>query len=127
MDSLRPHPPTGIEKLEYELVVRALVSVLNAEAFAELPAFLHQDVVYRSSGQHTVRGPSGVVTLCRDIATTFPGVCIEIRSVAVDDNVVLVEEWMRLGLPGEQPQWVMGFASYRMRGLLVAEWRRMHA
>ncbi|WP_191621693.1 nuclear transport factor 2 family protein [Microbacterium caowuchunii] len=127
MDSLRPHPPTGIEKLEYELIVRDLVNVLNAGAFAELSSFLHEDVVYRSSGRHAVRGASGVVTLCQDIATTFHGVCIEILSVAVDDNVVLVEEWMRLGLPGEQPRWVMGFASYRMRGLLVAEWRRMHA
>ncbi len=66
-----------------------------------------------------IRGRTSVIVICREVADMFDTVCTDMLNVAVNDGVVLAEEWTQLQpqLPGSGAQSVMGFSSYRMECL----------
>jgi len=118
---------TGVERLELELIVRDFTASLAEGDSRELAEFLHEEVVYRSSSKHVVRGRGPVLALLRDIRSTFVVMEIRLERVGVDGGVVVAEQSIDLALPGALRQRIMGFASYRFVDRQIIEWRQLHA
>jgi len=120
-------PMTAIELLEIELVVRDFITILNDGGDHELHAFLTEDVTYQPSAREIVRGRVAVVSMICEIRDTFTEWRTELVSLAVCGPVVLAELAMCLTLPSTGPQWVMGFASFRIDNFRISAWHQMHA
>jgi limonene-1,2-epoxide hydrolase len=120
-------PLTAIELLEIELVVRDFVTILNEGSDHDIHAFLTEDVTYQPSAREIVRGRGAVVSMIRDIRGTFTDWHTELVSLAVSGQVVLAELAMCLTLPATGPQWVMGFASFRVDNFRISAWHQVHA
>jgi limonene-1,2-epoxide hydrolase len=127
MDDLSRGAFTAIEQLEFELIVRDFITVLNEGSTRELHAFLADDVHYRPSASLTVSGRSDVVEMIDAIKRDFEEWRIFLVSVAVTGDVVLVEQSLSLRLPGCQPHLLMGFASFRVEGFRITAWHQTHA
>ncbi|MET0885650.1 MAG: nuclear transport factor 2 family protein [Mycetocola sp.] len=118
---------TGMERLELELIVRDFTASLNDGVSRDLIGFLHEDVVYKSSSKHVVRGRAHVLALLRDIRSTFAVVEIRLENVGIEGDVVVAEQHVDLALPGALRQRIMGFASYRFIDRQIVEWHQLHA
>ncbi|MFS0795077.1 nuclear transport factor 2 family protein [Microbacterium sp. 1P10AE] len=127
MDEFTRATYTAIERLEFELIVRDFITVLNEGSTRELHAFLADDVHYRPSAQLTVYGRSDVVAMIEAIKRTFQEWRVFLVSVAVTGDVVLAEQSMSLRLPGCEPHLVMGFASFRLQNSRISAWHQIHA
>lgn len=117
----------GIRRLELELVVRDFVTVLNEGCVRDLVPFLDEDLTYRASANQIVQGMRGVLAMIADINSTFVVRHTTLDWLAVDDSTVLAQQTIALALPGSRTQTVLGFASYRFRGLRVVEWTQTHS
>ncbi|WP_106814528.1 nuclear transport factor 2 family protein [Microbacterium timonense] len=118
---------SGIRRLELELVVRDLITVLNEGCVRDLVPFLDEALIYRASASHTVKGLRAVLAMIADINSTFVVRHTTVDWLAVDDSTVLAQQTIALALRGSPTQTVLGFASYRFRGLQVVEWTQTHS
>ncbi|MET0715152.1 MAG: nuclear transport factor 2 family protein [Mycetocola sp.] len=118
---------TGMERLELELIVRDFTASLNDGVSRDLIGFLHEDVVYKSSSKHVVRGRADVLALLRDIRSTFAVVEIRLENVGIEGDVVVAEQDVDLAVRGALRRRIIGFASYRFVDRQIAEWHHLHA
>lgn len=117
----------GIRMLELELVVRDFIDALNGRRPTGMEELLHPEVVYRPSHRRSAHGRDGVLAVCGEIWRTCEEFGIEITQVAVHHDVVLIEEHLSVTLGTTPPQHLLGFASFRFRGVQIAEWKQIHA
>lgn len=125
MDRIHDHALTGIERLEYELIVRDFVGVLNDGSDDELVAFLHPDVVYRASSTHAVAGRDSVIDLLQQVRVAFEEIQYCILNAAVSGHVVLVEQAIMTKPLRGQALWHLSFASFRIEQFRIAGWTQL--
>jgi hypothetical protein len=131
MNPFQDQQLTRLEQLEYELLVRDFTSLINDGCFGELDAFLGPEVVYRPALNRYVIGRGAVLSMLEEMHYSFETYLTSIRdvavAVAVASRVVLAEQTVRLKLPGEPEQRVMGFASYQFSGFQISDWHQLYA
>lgn len=131
MDPVPQDAGKAICRLERELIVRDFFSTFN-DAFihrqgtASIAAFLHPDVVYRPSRCHSAVGRDAVTRVCERLREAFEIFVIEIDSLLVGEELVLVEHAIRISTTDAAPQDLMGFSSFRITDDLISEWHQVH-
>jgi hypothetical protein len=132
MDPVPQEASKPICRLERELIIRDFFSTFNnalrnPEGPASIAAFLHPEVVYRPSRCHSAVGRDAVTRVCERLREAFEVFVIEIDSLLVGEELVLVEHAMRVGITDATPQVLMGFSSFRITDGLISEWHQVHA
>lgn len=119
--------PSGIERLELELLTRDFVTALNAGDLAGMRSLLHEEVVYRTSPVRVVTGRDEVIEMCREIRDSFREMGTTLNRVAVTDDVVLVDQTLYLVTHAGDELWLMGFGAYRFHDGLIVSWSQIHS
>lgn len=127
MDPLEDPSLLGIRELELELIVHDVAAALSDRDEATLCTYLHPDVEYRPSYDHSARGIEAVRKVCAEIWESFDEFRVTPVQVAVRNDTVLVEQQVAVALAGSAVHVLMGFASYRFDGFKITEWRQLHA
>jgi limonene-1,2-epoxide hydrolase len=117
----------AIARREVENVVRDFVAVLNEGCLRDLVPFLDENLTYRASTHRTVRGLPQVLAMIAEINASFIVRHVTLDALAVDGSTALAQQSITLALPGRPSQAVLGFASYRFRGLRMVEWTQTYA
>lgn len=125
MDPALSAAQRGIQRLEYELIVRDFTDVLNEGEPDELHAFMDTNVVLRMAANKAVEGRSAVATLINDVHARFEMFTVIITGLAVTERAVLVEQLLLVKLPETASYSMLGFASFRFRGFQISEWRQL--
>lgn len=113
--------------LEKELLVRDFVDALNRGDQRELAPFLAEDIEYRSSPTQVITGRDMVTSMLGEVRRTFEQWDMSLVHVAVLADVVLVEQLLRLALPGHKSSWVTGFASFTLREFHIQAWHQVYS
>jgi len=112
--------------IEEELVVRDFLSNVGHRDARQLEPFLSPAVVYEPSLTDRVCGRHDVLRMCQSIFDGFETFTMTPRNVAVSGGTVLVEQTLRLGLPGKPVCDLRSFASFDIVSFQIVAWRQLH-
>ena len=112
--------------IEDELVVRDFLANVGNRDALQLEPFLSADVVYEPNAYERVRGRHDVLRMCQSLFDGFETFTITPNHVAVSGTVVLVEQKLRIGLPGQPACELLSFASFEIAAFQIVAWRQLH-
>jgi hypothetical protein len=115
----RVRTATDVTALEYELVIRGFLDVLNHGRADELHAFLSEEVLYTHSTGGFVFGRSAVVALVPDIRSGFEEWHTAAAEVTVSGNVAHTVLITCMKGPAGTPRQIVSDATFHLEGFRI--------
>lgn len=126
-ESLSRDAGHAILRLEYELLVRDFLDLLDEGCWRELRAFLHDDVRFVTSPHRRVEGRERVVSAVAEIREAFEIFDVRVIEMGFGSGSVFAQLQLSIGRSDDQRVEVLSFARFQMRDMQIVEWTQTYA
>ena len=104
-------------------LVRDLMDTFEKKDASLLAPFFAEDIEFENYGDGPLTGRDNLVGMWRNVFGMFENVKFETINQAVDGDIVIAEQYHRLGLPGRHLAPIRNMAVYEVKNGKITAWR----